>query len=179
MVAQYTVLTHHCMRMGKEMVSHRHARVENDVRQEDRVLANPHTWPNHHVSPHMRSRANLCRRIDHRGRMNALGIGRGLVEHPQCPRKRMIRVLNPQRGRRNLWKLRLHHHRCGLCRTRQPGILGVGDKRNLRRPCLFNPLHPSHFHTRVAAQFRAQVRCQLAKFHRVDCTGTHSERLCG
>ena len=51
------------------------------------------------------------------------------------------------------------------------GVFRIGDEGDFGGAGVLNPFYASNFQFRVAAQFRAQPTCKLAKFHRGDCNG--------
>ena len=114
------------------------------------------------VSSDMRALADDGAGIDGSGGMDAGRIIRRLVKQAQRPGKGVVGVLDAQRGNGNLRKFRLNQHRSGMRCARQAGIAGIGHKGNFRGACFLNSLDAGDLHLGIAAEFRAQLRGQLA-----------------
>jgi len=132
------------------------------MRQQRGLRAQLHARSDDNISADVRSFADHRRRIDHRRRMNSRRVDRRLIEEAQRAREGQVGVLQPERRRFNLRELRLDQHGRSPGLARQPRVLGIGHEGHLRRPGLLNPFDSSDFQLRVSAQFRAQLRCQLA-----------------
>ena len=75
------------MRVRKKVVANRHSAIDHNLRQQNRVSADPYVLANDHIWPEVRILANLRRGIDHRRGMHARRIAQGLIEKLQSMRK--------------------------------------------------------------------------------------------
>ena len=91
--------------------------------------------------------------------MNAGSVSRRLVEEAQRARKGVIRILDANRGRRNLLELRLDNDRRGVGGAGEGSVAGICDEGDLGGPGFFNALDACDFEVGIAAQFGAQTAC--------------------
>ena len=100
--------------------------------------------------------------VDDSGGMNAGRVGRRLVEEAERAREGVIGILDAQGCGGDLLKLGLDEDGCGMGGAGERGVAEVGDEGDFGGAGFFNALDAGNFEVWVAAEFRAQLRCQFA-----------------
>ena len=177
-VAQHAVLAHHGVGVGEEMVAHPNSGIKNHVGQQRSVLTNADVRAHHDIRCDVRPRADFRRGIDNRRRVNAGGVGWGLIEKPKRVRERQVGVLDAKSGGGYLLEFRFHQNRGGPGCPRQGSVAWVGHEGDFGGAGLFNPSDSGNFQFRIPAQFSAQPVCQFTQLHPVDCTEPGAATLC-
>jgi len=165
-VADAAVLAHYRMRVRKKVVANLRPAINHHMRQQHRVRPNLHVLANHHIRPDVSIRANLRRRVNLSRGMHPRHILHRLMKKFERPRKRQVGILRPQHSRSNSREVLAHNYGRSPRSPRRRGVLGVGHKRKLPRPSLFNPVNPSNFGVRRSVfQTRAKSSSNRRKFH--------------
>lgn len=125
-------------------------RAEANVGADDRIWAD------------VRAGADDCRGIDDGCVMDAGRVRRRLVEKAERAREGVIRVLNAKGCGGNLLEVGLDDDCSGASGAGERGVANVGDEGDVGGAGFFNAFDASNFEIGVAAEFRAQLRCQFA-----------------
>src|SRR5580704_6263870 len=103
------------------------------------------------VSANVSIRPDHCCGVDDGGWMNTRGIRRRLIEEAQRARKSVIRILDANRGCRDLLKLRLDNNRLGMSGASKRSVARICDKGNLGGSSFFDALDACDLEVGIAA----------------------------
>ena len=159
-IAQHTTFAHHCMGVRQKAVTDLHPGIQNRMCQKHRIVPDNAPVAHHHIRPHMRSCSEPRTRGHNGRRMDTRLILERRMKDLNRPRPCQVRILHPQRCARHHSEPRLHDHRRGAGRLRQPCILRIGHKAHLARSGLLNAGHPRNFGLRAGTVARHQLRSQ-------------------
>lgn len=77
----------------------------------------------------------------------------------------MIGILDAQGSGRDLLKFRLDEDGCGVRGAGERGVLDVCNEGDFGGAGLFDAFNAGNLEVRIAAEFRAKLRCQFAELH--------------
>ena len=144
--------------MGEEPVADRYAGIEDDMGQDDRVVADGDAVGKDGIGSDVRSLADLDAGSDGGRRVDAGGIRWRLVEQRDGVGERQIGILDPQGGDGEVLETRLDDEGGGAGGERVGGVFGVGDEGDFARAGYLNRGDAGDFDVATAAgQGRAQT----------------------
>ena len=165
MVAEDAVFANDGVRVREEVAADLNAGIEHDVRQDRRVRADADAGADDGVCADMRAFSDDGRGINDCCGMNSGRISRRLVEEAKRARESVIGILDAQRCGGDFLELRFNDDGSGVRGAGQRSVLNVRNEGDFGGAGFFNALYAGNFKVRIAAEFRAKLRCQFAELH--------------
>ena len=164
-VAEDTVFADDSVGMREEMAAGLNAGIKHDVRQERCMRAEMNAGADDGVCADVSIRADDGRGMDDCGVMNSGRVDGRLIEEAERARRGVIGILDAQRCGGDFLKVWLDKDGRGVRRARKRGVAHIGHEGDFGGAGFFNAFDAGNFEIGVAAEFRAELRCQFAKLH--------------
>lgn len=164
-VAQNAILADDGVGVREEVTADLNAGIEHDMRQDRGVQADANVRADDRICANVGVLTDDGSGIDDGCGMNSGRVGGRLIEEAERAREGVIGILDAQGCSGDFLKVRLDEDSGGLRRAGERGVFDVGDKGNFGGAGFFNAFDAGDFEIRVAAEFRAKLRCQFAKLH--------------